>query len=62
VRPDDWLIEDDEIDFAEVLYEVADEFGIRIPEQDMRQLEPRFDAVVHYVARITQDRHTQPQR
>ena len=50
VKPEDWLIEDDELDFAELLYEIEDEFGISIPDQDMRQLEPSFDAVVRYLA------------
>lgn len=57
VKPDDWLIESDEIDFDELLDDIGDEFGISIPDDDKQQLEPTFDSVVRYLAgRLMQQR------
>jgi len=39
-----------DVDFAEVLYEIEDEFGIKIPIEDMKKMEGSFDEVVRYVA------------
>ena len=50
VKPEDWLVEDDEVDFAELVYAMEDEFGVAIPGEDMRRLDPSFDAVVRYLA------------
>jgi acyl carrier protein len=49
VKPEDWLLEDD-LDFADLLEEIGEEFGMSIPFEDMQQLEPVFDAVVRYIA------------
>ncbi len=38
------------VDFAEVLYEIEDEFEIKIPIEDMKRMDGTFDAVVRYVA------------
>lgn len=51
VKPADDLLEDDDLDFVELLYEFEDEFGISISKNDMDQIEPTFDSVVQYVAR-----------
>jgi acyl carrier protein len=50
VTPEDWLIESDEIDFVDVLDDIGDEFGLSIPDEDMKQLEPAFNSIVHYLA------------
>jgi acyl carrier protein len=50
VKPEDCVIEDDDIDFAEILYEMADEFGISIPDKDVQRLDPSFDSIVRYLA------------
>jgi acyl carrier protein len=39
-----------DLDFAELLYEVEDESGIKIPIEDMKKMEATFDAVVRYFA------------
>lgn len=50
VKPEDWVIEDDELDFAELLYEMEDEFGVSIPHDDMVRLDASFDSIVRYLA------------
>ena len=39
-----------DLDFAELLYEIEDEFGIKIPDEAMRTMDGTFDEVVRYVA------------
>ena len=39
-----------DLDFAELLYEIEDEFGIKIPEETVGTMEGTFDEVVRYVA------------
>ena len=39
-----------DLDFAELLYEIEDEFGIKIPDEDMRKMDGTFDNGVRYVA------------
>jgi hypothetical protein len=39
-----------DVDLAELLYETEDEFGIKIPIEDMKKMEATFDEVVRYVA------------
>ncbi len=51
VRPDDNVCESDpELDLAELLYEIEDEFGFKIPWDEMRKMDGTFDAIVRYVA------------
>ena len=51
VRPDDNVCESyPDLDLAELLYEIEDEFGIKIPEEEMRKMDGTFDAIVRYVA------------
>ena len=51
VRPDDNVCEAyPDLDFAELLYEIEDEFGIKIPDEEMKKMDGTFDAVVRYVA------------
>lgn len=50
VQPEDDLIEDDELDFFEIMNEIGDEFGISIPEEEMRTIHTSFDSVVRYIA------------
>src|SRR5437868_5895236 len=47
-RPTD---EDTELDLAELVYEIEDEFRILISKADMQQLDGSFDAIVQYLAR-----------
>src|SRR5262249_863770 len=49
VKPEDCLV-DDEIDFFELLLDIAEEFGISIPDEDMRRMDSTFDSVVRYLA------------
>jgi acyl carrier protein len=44
-----------DLDFAELLYEIEDEFGIHIPLEDMKALDETFDSVVRYVASRRQE-------
>jgi acyl carrier protein len=38
-------------DLAEILYEIEDEFGIKIPDEEMRKkMDGTFDGIVRYVA------------
>jgi acyl carrier protein len=51
VRPGDNVDEIcPDVDFAEVLYEIEDEFRIKMSSEDMKKMEGTFDAVVRYVA------------
>ncbi len=51
LRPDDNVCESDpDLPFAELLYEIEDEFGIKIPDEDMKRMDGTFDAIVRYVA------------
>jgi hypothetical protein len=51
VRPDDNVCESDpELDLAELLYEMEDEFGIKIPRDEIRKMDGTFDAIVRSVA------------
>ena len=50
VTPEDWFIESDELDFADLLDEIGDEFGVPIPDEDVQQLEPVFNSIVQYLA------------
>ena len=51
VRPDDNVCESDpDLDLAELLFEIEDDFGIKIPWDEMRKLDGTFDAIVRYVA------------
>ena len=51
VRPGDNVCEAyADLDLAELLYEVEDEFGIKIPDEEMRRMDGTFDAIVRYVA------------
>ncbi len=53
VRPDDNVGDAcPDVDLAEILYEIEDEFGINIPDQEMRQMDGTFDAIVRYVASL----------
>src|SRR5262249_26513364 len=49
VKPEDCLV-DDEIDFVELLLEIAEEFGISIPDEDIGRMDVTFDSVVRYLA------------
>jgi hypothetical protein len=51
VRPGDDVCEIcPDVDLAEMLYEIEDEFGFKIPFEDMRKMDGTFDAIVRYVA------------
>jgi acyl carrier protein len=51
VRPDDNVCESDpDLDLAELLYEIEDEFGIKIPDEEMRKMDGSFDSIVRFVA------------
>ena len=51
VRLDDNVCESDpDLDLAEQLFEIEDDFGIKIPWDEMRKLDGTFDAIVRYVA------------
>jgi hypothetical protein len=51
VRPGDKVDEIcPDVDFVEVLYEIEDEFRIKIPIEDIKTMDGTFDAVVRYVA------------
>ena len=48
MRPDDNVCEcDPDLDLAELLYEIEDEFGIKM---DMKLMDETFDAIVRYAA------------
>jgi acyl carrier protein len=50
VRPDDNVRDAcPEVDLAELLYEIEDEFGIKISDEDMKRMDGTFDAIVRYV-------------
>jgi acyl carrier protein len=46
-----------DLDLAELLYEVEDEFGIKIPDEDMKRMDGTFDAIVRHVALQRIQRH-----
>jgi acyl carrier protein len=51
VQPDDNICDAyPDLDLAEILYEIEDEFGIKIPDEEMRKMDGTFDAIVRYVA------------
>jgi acyl carrier protein len=51
VRSDDDVCESDpNLDLAELLFEIEDEFRIKIPDEVMKQMDGTFDAIVRYVA------------
>ena len=51
MRPDDNVCESDpDLDLAELLYEIEDEFGIKIPDDYMKRMDGTFDAILRYVA------------
>jgi hypothetical protein len=39
-----------DVDLAEMLYEIQDEFGFNIPYADMKKMDGTFDGIVRYVA------------
>jgi acyl carrier protein len=58
VRPEDNVCEAyPDLDLAELLYEIEDEFGIKIPLEDMKKMDGTFDAIVRYVAFSGIQRH-----
>ena len=51
VRPDDDLCDSNpELDQAELLHEIEDEFGIASPDEDMKQMGGSVDAIVRFIA------------
>jgi acyl carrier protein len=51
VLPDDNACEAyPDLDLAELLYDIEDEFGIKIPDEEMQKMNGTFDAIVRYVA------------
>ncbi len=53
VRPDDKVCEAyPDLDLAEVLYEIEDEFGIKILDEAMKTMDGTFDAIVRCVASL----------
>ena len=51
IRPADNIPQmDEEFDFADVMFEIAEEFGIRISLEDIQLLDGTFDSAVRYVA------------
>src|SRR5262249_30260671 len=51
VGPDDRPIElYDDLDFAELMYEMAEEFGIAISLDEIRSFDGSFDGIVQYLA------------
>jgi acyl carrier protein len=62
VRPgDDACDAYPDLDFAELLYEIEDEFGIKIPSEDMKKMDGTFGAIVRYVA-LQQQTPARPER
>jgi acyl carrier protein len=53
VKPEDCVVEDDEIDFVELLYEMEEEFGVSIPDEIMQRLDASFDSIVRYLAGVS---------
>jgi acyl carrier protein len=61
VKPEDWLIENDDLDFFDLMDEIGDEFDITIPNEDIQRLDASFDSVVRHLAgRINQSGGTPP--
>jgi hypothetical protein len=50
VRPEDNIPLILDIDIAEILFEMEEEFGVKIPPQAMRSMDGSFDSVVRYIA------------
>jgi acyl carrier protein len=51
VRTDDSVCDSDpDVDLAELLYEIEDEFGIKIPDEALESMEGTFDGIVRFVA------------
>lgn len=51
VRPDDNVCDAiPDLDLAELLYEIEDEFEIKIPYEEMQRMDGTLDAIVRYVA------------
>ena len=51
VRPDDNVCDAyPNVDLAEILYEIEDESGIKIPDEEMKRMDGTFDAIVRCVA------------
>jgi hypothetical protein len=51
VRPGDNACEAyPDLEFVELLYEIEDEFEIKIPLEDMKRMDGTFDAIVRYFA------------
>ena len=63
VEPGDRPAEEEgELDFAELIYEIEDEFGIKVGDEDMQRLvgvDDSFDGIVQYLAR-NQSRLSKP--
>ncbi len=50
VRPGDNVCEAyPDLDLAELLHEIEDEFGVKIPPEDMKKLDGTFDGIVQYL-------------
>ena len=47
---ENWLDVLNWTNLTELLYEIEDEFGFKIPWDEMRKLDGTFDAIVRYVA------------
>jgi acyl carrier protein len=39
-----------DLDLAELLYDIEDEFGIKFPDDDVKKMDGTFDAIVRYIA------------
>jgi acyl carrier protein len=51
VRPDDNVCDAyPDLDLAELLYEIEDEFEIKIPDEEMKRMDGTFDAIIRYFA------------
>lgn len=51
MRPEDEVCEAcPDVDLAELLYEIEDGFGIKIPDEEMRKMDWTFGAIVPYFA------------
>ena len=51
VRPEDNVCEfEPDLDLAELVHEIEDEFGIKIPDEDINRMNGTFDEIVRYVA------------
>ena len=58
MRPDDNVCEAcPDVDWLNSLYEIEDEFGIKIPDEDMKRMDGKFDVIVRYVASQRRSSH-----